>query len=224
MVDKDPNSADFAVLIPIRSFFDGKTRIRSVGSNLKAELVKEAAAGVVDAARSYPTFVVTSENNVKGWAQNQKCDVIDGGAANLNEDLGSACSALAARDYRRVAIALGDVPLLRADDIAESLAAQGAYLITDVKRRGTNLLAIDLPIPITLSFGPNSRALHCEQVIELGIALRVIEESFACFDLDTPGDILALKELRATKSEQLRPQELDKLEQLFRAAERLSGT
>ncbi len=224
MVDPDPRSAHFAVVIPIRSFFDGKTRIDSLGSNLKAELVKEAAASVVKAAHSYPTFVVSSDDEVKAWAQVQKCHVLDGGGANLNEDLESACNALANRNFRRVAIALGDVPLLRDEDVTASLAAPGAYLITDVQGTGTNLLAIDLPIPITLSFGANSRALHCEQALELGIALCVVEESFACFDLDTPGDIFALRELRADKWEQLRPQELDKLEQLFRAAERLSGT
>ncbi len=216
------NGVRVAVVVPIRSFQDGKTRIRAHRLDIKAELVRFTASSVLAATSAYETFVVTDDSEVKEWAHSMGCAVLRGRGGGLNEDLEFACRDLTTRGYQRVAIVLADLPLLRSEDIAKSLADSGVYIITDAQSVGTNLMSASLPLPLRLCYGESSCAAHSAQAHQAALTLTVVDAGLACYDLDTVDDIEALRELRDIHEQQLRREEIDRLERLFGMAEGLS--
>src|SRR5215475_4611748 len=84
-----------AIAIPLRSFALGKARLAEVLTETeRVALARTMADRVADAARPYPTVVVTSAPEVQAWAAARELTVVD--------DPGSLDAAAAAgRDWAR---------------------------------------------------------------------------------------------------------------------------
>src|SRR4051794_5201616 len=67
-----------AVVVPIRSFALGKSRLgTALGATDRAALLQRMATGVVRAARGLPVLVVTSAPEVQDWAWELGLGVIE---------------------------------------------------------------------------------------------------------------------------------------------------
>jgi 2-phospho-L-lactate/phosphoenolpyruvate guanylyltransferase len=176
---------DWRVVVPIKQGRDGKTRLRALlGGDARLSLAERMAAhvlGVLQACFNRSQITILSPRCPKGW---------DGGwmrdqGRGLNPEL------TAWRDAQGdapVFIIHADLPLLAEADVRALLDAadQGAALATDRAGQGTNALVLADGRPLALSFGVNSRALHCTQYPEMPVLCR---EGLTT-DLDTPDDAL----------------------------------
>jgi 2-phospho-L-lactate guanylyltransferase len=94
----------------------------------------------------------------------------------------------------------GDCPLLDPAEV-DALVAEARQLdlvvVPDRHGTGTNALALDPRGPFEPSFGPGSLARHVQQARELGLRFEVSEVPSLALDLDTPDDLVALREALA---------------------------
>ena len=111
-------ATDAAVLIPIRSFDDAKTRLAGVLSAAdRRRLAMAMAERVVRAARGLDGHVVSDDDEVLRWAAKLGAGVLSPAVQGLNESITAAVSAVASAPEppARVIIAHADLPL--ADDL-----------------------------------------------------------------------------------------------------------
>ena len=207
-----------AVLVPLKSFTKGKSRLDVLGAEKREAIARLAAHVVLEAAKHHHPHVVTGDSQVAEWAKGFGASVILGGQGSLNADLEEALDHLRAAGWRRAVIALGDLPLLRPVDIAAAAASDGFYVIPDRHDAGTNLLACELPFPIRLAFGEDSFPAHLAAIAKTGAGCKIDNESLARFDVDLPEDLEALAALAA--GEVLTAPEVNRLNSLLALAGR----
>ncbi|WP_201731978.1 hypothetical protein [Acidithrix sp. C25] len=183
-----------AVIIPIRSFANGKTRLGPIPYQSKAEIIRIIAKYILDAASPIERFVISSDLGVEAWATSLGVSTLkDNG--DLNTTLRGATNLLYKQGYRRCAIVLGDIPLLRHQDVLDVLGHGDFAIITDRNHEGTNVMAFDLPLSIQLSYGRSSLASHRALIEESGAKCEVLQRIYPCYDIDTQGDIVSLGKL-----------------------------
>ena len=211
-------AAGVAVVVPIRSFAGGKSRLATLGPEQRSAIGRLAAHAVLEASIDYHAHVVTGDGQVASWARGLGASVLVRREGSLNADLESALSELEAKGYRRVVIALGDLPLLKAADICAAAASRGFYLIPDRHRTGTNLLSCDLPCAIRLAFGKESFPAHLAAIAEAGAECLIDELSLARYDIDVSQDLDVLATLASRES--LTPREVNRLVSILSLAVR----
>jgi 2-phospho-L-lactate guanylyltransferase len=207
-----------AVVVPVRSFTEGKSRLVTLGAETREGIGRLAAEAVLEAAGRYPTQVVTGDSAVAEWAKSFGTSVILLHEGSLNADLEEALNRLYGAGYRRAVIALGDLPLLRPADIVNAAACGGFYLIPDRHRAGTNLLACPLPCQVRLAFGEDSFSAHLAAITDAGTGCEIDDESLARFDIDLPEDLDALAVLASRKK--LTAREVNRLNSILSLAGR----
>jgi 2-phospho-L-lactate/phosphoenolpyruvate guanylyltransferase len=174
---------DWRVVVPIKQGSDGKTRLGAMlGGDARLSLAERMAAhvlGVLQLCFDRSQITILSPRCLKDW---------DGGwmrdeGRGLNPELTAWREA---QGNAPILIFHADLPLLAEADVRALLdtANQGAALATDRAGQGTNALAIADSRPLTLSFGANSRALHCAQYPDMP----VLHREGLMADLDTPDD------------------------------------
>jgi 2-phospho-L-lactate guanylyltransferase len=177
-------------VIPLKPFEAAKGRLGTVLSpRARARLGAATASRVVGACRDagFPVLVVTSDPGVRRWAAGLGVGTagepagggLDGAAA------AGAARALAAGDA--YAVVHGDLPIVRAADVAAALGRlrPGSAVLAPSRDGGTNLLAADTPL--RFGYGPGSFRYHLgasahlrpEVVVRPGLAV----------DLDTAADL-----------------------------------
>jgi 2-phospho-L-lactate guanylyltransferase len=175
---------DWGVLVPIKQGNASKSRL---GDMLEREARSDLAGRMADhvlgvLTRLFAPHRITILSPIRlerwsgGWVKDE--------GVGLNAELSTW---RAAQGQAPVLILFADLPLLSAEDVTAllDLAAHGAALATDRWGQGTNALAIADGRPLTLSFGKDSRALHCAQYADIAVLRR--EGLMA--DLDTPDDV-----------------------------------
>src|SRR4051794_17702334 len=100
--------------------------------------------------------------------------------------------AAAARGAERVLLVPGDCPALDPAEVDALLAPReaGVVIVPDRHGTGTNALLLAPPTAIAPAFGPGSFARHSALA---GAAARVAELPSLGLDVDTPGDLAALR-------------------------------
>jgi 2-phospho-L-lactate/phosphoenolpyruvate guanylyltransferase len=127
--------------------------------------------------------------------------------------------AAVARGARRVLLVPGDCPTLEPAEVEELLGAAGpgVVIVPDRHGAGTNALLLDPPTAIAPAFGPGSFARHAALARAAGAQVRVGRLPSLELDVDTPGDLAALRAaLEAGRGGAPRTRAL--LERLARAA------
>ena len=182
-------------VIPIRAFALGKARLAaSLDPAERAALGRRWAEQVVHAAAPMSVVVVSSDPDVRAWAEDLDIEGLD--------DPGTLDGAAAAgRDHvrdlgcSRVVVAHADLP--RAHDLAR-LARDGAQplvaLVPCHRDDGTPVLSVPTAVDFQFAYGPGSYRRHAAEARRLGLGLRVVRDADLAFDVDVPDDLVALGE------------------------------
>jgi 2-phospho-L-lactate guanylyltransferase len=110
--------------------------------------------------------------------------------------------AAVARGAQRVLLVPGDCPALDPAEVGALLAAAtpGVVIVPDRHGSGTNALLIAPPTAVTPAFGPGSFARHAALARAAGARVRVGRLPSLELDVDTPGDLAALRAVLAERS------------------------
>jgi 2-phospho-L-lactate guanylyltransferase len=89
----------------------------------------------------------------------------------------------------------GDCPALAAEEVGALLtsAGPGVVVVPDRHGSGTNALLIAPPGAVEPAFGPGSFARHAALGAAAGVTVQVAQAPSLELDVDTPGDLDALR-------------------------------
>jgi 2-phospho-L-lactate guanylyltransferase len=197
-----------AAVLPIKSFPNAKQRLS--GAVLPEDRRALATAMVGDvlatlgSARLDLLVVVTAEPVAAAVAREVGAEVVhDEAEAGQSAAAALGIAAAVARGAERILLVPGDCPALTAAEVDELLDAHGAgprvVIVPDRHRTGTNGLLLCPPDVIQPAFGPDSFARHAALARTAGAALEVAELPSLRHDVDTPGDLTALRALLAAR-------------------------
>jgi 2-phospho-L-lactate/phosphoenolpyruvate guanylyltransferase len=187
--------AGAGVVIPVRSFTHGKSRLLgALGAAEHEAFVRGLADRAADAASPHPTVVVTSAPEVREWALTRNLFVIaDRGSLDGAADAGRTWAA--EQGLARVVVVHADLP-----DIVtlESVAGDGTAAVAAIVpcHRGDGSPVVSVPVlpvpghpPFEFSYGPGSFTRHGEAARRAGLELRVVVDDAMGFDIDGPDDL-----------------------------------
>jgi 2-phospho-L-lactate guanylyltransferase len=184
----------FAVVVPLKPVRVAKSRLSPLGEAARRELVEALAVDTLSAAAACPlvslVLVVSDDVTLASTVRALGVPAIPDGATGLNATLRQGAAELARRapGSRPVAIC-GDLPCLRADDLAESLQhapRRLASFVSDAAGQGTTLYTapgLELFAP---RFGSGSRAAHLS---DGAVELTSASPPSVRRDVDTPADL-----------------------------------
>jgi 2-phospho-L-lactate/phosphoenolpyruvate guanylyltransferase len=191
-----------AAVLPVKSFGRAKQRLdAAVGQPQRGELAAAMAGDVLAALAQVrgidDVVVVTAEARAAAAAAAAGAHVID-------DPLEAGQSAAAARGVRaatargavRTLLVPGDCPALVPGELEQLLGAHpgaGVVIVPDRHGSGTNALLLTPPAVIEPAFGPGSFARHAVLGVVAGAVVRVAQAPSLELDVDTPGDLVALR-------------------------------
>ena len=183
-----------AVVIPIRSFDAGKSRL---GARLdpvrRADLLQAMAENVVAAAGTMPVAVLSNAREVRSWAATLGLTVLDDpGTLDLAAAAGLGWAAAAG--FGRVVVAHADLPL--AVSLAPVATDGLRPIVTAVPcHRDDGTPVLSLPTSATgfvFAYGPGSFRRHAAAARAAGLAFRVRRDARLGRDVDAPEDLVEL--------------------------------
>ncbi len=181
------NNGRHVVLVPLKSFGEAKSRLRSSPTVASVdELVRELARGVIAACSPRRVIVVSDNAEVATFA------LAEGAAyfhspPGLNAAVQAAYDDLTA-DVDGVIVVHGD--LLRPRGLGTNVFLPGVTVVTDRHGTGTNVLAVPTGARYRFQFGANSAQLHENEAHRLRLPVVVERQSPWGFDVDEPGDLV----------------------------------
>jgi 2-phospho-L-lactate/phosphoenolpyruvate guanylyltransferase len=195
-----------AAVLPVKSFARAKQRLdAAVGQPDRAELAAAmlgdvlAALGAVDGLDD--VIVVTAEPRAADLARAAAAHVVaDPLEAGQSDAAARGVRSALARGAQRALLVPGDCPALDPREVGgllDGFAGPGLVIVADRHGSGTNALLIAPPAAIEPSFGPGSFARHAARGAAAGVLVRVAEARSLELDVDTPGDLAALREALA---------------------------
>ena len=185
--------------IPVKSLSRAKTRLAPILSPLERGALSlamlEDMLDVTLQIAGWETWVVSPDEVALEISARR-------GAKAIPEDKGPLSAAIRqveilAKDRQADALAVlpGDLAMVTADALHVALHTLGAVVLAAAADgTGTSFLLRRPPRAIPARFGPDSFAKHRALAEERGLPVSVVERSELAFDLDRPGDILALLE------------------------------
>jgi 2-phospho-L-lactate guanylyltransferase len=189
-------------VLPVKSFGRAKQRLgEAVGADQRRALARAMASDVLEAlgrVEGLDGVIVVS------------AEVLDPRVQTVHDPEESGQSAAARRGIRaavergaeRVLLVPGDCPALDPDEVAGLLAAPhaGVVIVPDRHGAGTNALLIAPPAALEPAFGPGSFARHAALAHAAGAHVRIGRLPSLELDVDTPGDLAALRAALAARS------------------------
>jgi 2-phospho-L-lactate guanylyltransferase len=203
-------SARAAIVIPIRSLSDSKTRLspvldpaaRSALTREMLDRVVRAALGAVSRAE-----VVVISPDPDALAEVGRVDpsirliLQDSKRPGLNPALEQVATAMRESGVSTILILPADLPLVSSADIDNLLRRDAPVVIApDRHRMGTNALMVRLDAfgePFVFQFGEESFGKHQDEAARLGVDAVTATAPGTSFDLDTPEDLAQLDVLRS---------------------------
>lgn len=185
-------------LIAIKGRSQCKSRLAEVlEPDQRLQLVRSMLEGVISAARHAQSvrhiLIVSPERDrVPG-----DIAVLADTGGGLNGSLSAAHMTLQEFGCHEVVVLPADLPHITANDIDEMVRVgrSGGFAIApDAAGVGTNALYIRSPQSFAFRFGPDSRRLHLEQALNLGLHPQVVRSAGLQFDVDSPNDLINLLE------------------------------
>lgn len=176
-----------------------KTRLAPVlGPPARLQLVRamlESVLAAAQGARTLRGIVVVSPERDCVPAQ---IPVLADTGDSLNGALLAAQTALLKFGCREFVVLPADLPSITAAEIDSLVCAgrAGGFAIApDATAMGTNALYLSTPWPFRFQFGPDSRRLHLQEALNMGLTPQVIQLAGLEFDVDSPADLHRLREL-----------------------------
>ncbi len=185
-----------AVLVPVKAFDQAKRRLHLALSRAeRSELSRAMADRVLAAAHPLPVAVVCDDNEVAEWAREHGALVVWEPRRGLNGAVEAGVDHLAALGVSQVTVAHADLP--RASHLAEVGEAPGISLVPDRYGNGTNVMALPTDAGFQFSYGPGSFARHRAEAQRLGLPTRILDRPDLAWDVDEPGDVVAVDAMTA---------------------------
>ena len=184
-------------ILPVKTFGRAKQRLgAAVGE--RSQLAAAMAADVLDAlgqVHRLDGVIVVSAEDIAGIDRAGVERVADPVEAGQSAAAARGIRAAVARGASRVLLVPGDCPALDPAEVDELLAtaAPGVVIVPDRHGAGTNALLLDPPRLIEPAFGPGSFARHAALAAGAGASVRVGRLASLELDVDTPGDLEALR-------------------------------
>jgi 2-phospho-L-lactate guanylyltransferase len=181
------------VVIPIRAFALGKARLAgALDAAERAVLGRRWAEHVVGAAAGHPGVVVSSDPEVRDWADGQGLLVLDDpGTLDAAADVGRA--ALRERGCARVVVAHADLPRARTlAGVVRDGSRPVVVLVPCHRDDGTPVLSVPADADFRFAYGPGSFRRHAVEARRLGLGVRVVRDAELAFDVDVPADLVEL--------------------------------
>jgi 2-phospho-L-lactate/phosphoenolpyruvate guanylyltransferase len=202
--------AEAGVVIPVRSFTHGKSRLigalETFGATEHEAFVRMLADRAADAAAPRPTAIVTSAPEVREWAIARGLAVVaDGGSLDLAATAGRAWAS--EQGYARVVVVHADLPdIVTLDAVADDGATPVAVMVPCHRDDGSPVVSIPvLPVggrlPFEFSYGPGSFDRHVLAARSAGLDVRIVREPALRFDVDGPDDLAIVLARRRTAPE-----------------------
>jgi 2-phospho-L-lactate/phosphoenolpyruvate guanylyltransferase len=191
-----------AAVLPVKSFGRAKQRLgAAVGQPDRGELAAAMLGDVLDALRVVAglseLIVVTAEPGAAAAARAAGAVLVDDPVEAGQSDAASrGIRAAVARGAERALLVPGDCPALDPDEVGallEGYSDAGLVIVPDRHGSGTNALLIAPPEVVEPSFGPGSFARHAALGAAAGVVVRVAQAPSLALDVDTPGDLAALR-------------------------------
>ena len=218
-------------VLPVKSFDRAKQRLAErVGASERASLAAAMVGDVLEALQRVAgldaVVVVTAEPRAAAAAREAGLRVIDDpDEAGHSEAALLGVAAARTAGARRVLLVPGDCPALDPDEVGALLArdvareaARRAVIVSDRHGAGTNALLLTPPGVMAPSFGPGSLARHAGRADAAGAEVRVAALRSLELDVDTPGDLVALREALEELPATAAPRTRSLLARLSRAA------
>jgi 2-phospho-L-lactate guanylyltransferase len=191
-------------VLPVKSFGRAKQRLRPAGVD-RAELAAAMVGDVLDAlgaVRGLDGVVVVSAEELRTAGIEWVHDPVEAGQSAA---AARGVRAAVARGAARVLLVPGDCPALDPAEVDDLLAggepaddlrggtSPRVVIVPDRHGSGTNALLLDPPTVIRPAFGPGSFARHAALAHAAGATVRVGRLPSLELDVDTPGDLAALR-------------------------------
>jgi len=192
-------------VLPVKRFASAKQRLgEAVGGDerreLAAAMVGDVLAALAEIVGIAEVVVVTAEDAAAGAAGRAGAIVVPdpveaGQSAAAEIGVGTARE----RGAERALLVPGDCPALDPGEVAALLmryttAERAVAIVPDRHGRGTNALLLTPPDALAPAFGPGSLARHAAQARAAGAVVKVAQAPSLELDVDTPGDLAALRE------------------------------
>lgn len=183
------------IVIPVKGFATGKSRLSgALSEEDRADLLRRLTERTIAVAVSLPDVevtVVSPDPDVLACAAGLGAKTLQQRTGGLNDALEDVIRSL---PERRTLILPMDLPQLAAADIEAHIACDGVGVSPDARGEGTNLLSLPRPRAIAFRFGADSFRRHLEAVRDAGLVAEVVKRPGLAFDLDTPDDLIRLKD------------------------------
>jgi 2-phospho-L-lactate guanylyltransferase len=178
------------VLVPIKSFTVGKSRLRDhlTGDDVVA-LMQRLARDVIAACRPTPCWVLCDDDDVALFATECGARDVRAPSSGLNDAVAHGYQ-LASEQHDRVIIAHAD--LIVPASLGAATFSSGATIATDRHGTGTNVLVLPTGLDFTFFYGVGSARAHESEATRLGLAVTVLTASGWAADLDEPADLALL--------------------------------
>jgi 2-phospho-L-lactate/phosphoenolpyruvate guanylyltransferase len=177
-----------AVLVPVKSFADAKTRLGEVMSDAERRaLVQRMAERVLAAAAPLPVAVVCDDRAVATWARQHGALVIWEPGRGLTGAVEAGVERLGQMGVELVTVAHGDLPM--ASGIGGLEAFDGVTLVPDRHGNGTNVIRLPVGCGFRFSYGPGSFERHRRECARLGVPVRILHAPSLAHDVDWPDDL-----------------------------------
>jgi 2-phospho-L-lactate guanylyltransferase len=189
-------------VLPVKSFGLAKQRLgEAVGAGDRRALARAMAGDVLEAlgrVEGLDGVIVVSAESLEAGAE----------VVHDPEEVGQSAAALRGirvaveRGAERVLLVPGDCPALEPSEVTELLTepGDGVVIVPDRHGAGTNALLIAPPDAVEPAFGPGSFARHAALAHGAGARVRIGRLPSLELDVDTPGDLAALRAALAARA------------------------
>lgn len=196
-------------VLPVKSFTHAKQRLAlEIPSGTRKVLAEAMFADVLTAVRRAEAIdeilVVTGDIGAQRLAGSHGARVLE----DHDEAGQSAAAELGIRQaqelgHERVLLVPGDCPALDPKELDALIgrprgSTPDAIIVPDRHATGTNGLLLTPPDALAPAFGPDSLERHVAGARERGVSHEVVELGSLGLDVDTPDDLLALRERLAS--------------------------
>lgn len=189
-------------VVPAKLGKSAKERLAPVlAPELREKLARAMLADVLTALRSCAaiemTVVISRDSSALELAEaNGAQGLVENTRDGLNASVAEAVAYCVEHGATGVLVAMGDLPLLQADDAnvaIERLPARGVTLVPSSDGTGTNLVVARPPEIFRPLFGLGSLERHLEDLRGRGISMALERCEGAALDVDTPEDLERLR-------------------------------
>jgi 2-phospho-L-lactate guanylyltransferase len=200
-----------AAVLPIKTFARAKHRLaEAVGAPDRRVLAEAMVGDVLQALAAVAALdaviVVTAEPVAAAAARAAGAEVVhDPEEAGQSAAATLGVEAATRRGFDRVLLVPGDCPALDPEELATLLArppaaaAPHVIIVPDRHGTGTNALLLTPPGALAPAFGEGSFARHAALARAAGAAVEMAEVPSLGLDVDTPGDLAALRAALAAR-------------------------